>query len=49
MKYMDYVKSFVGSSLLFYILILFKGSEIKIYIGLKVWKLVNNFDGEIIW
>jgi hypothetical protein len=45
-KYVGYVKSSVGGNL-FYILILFDGSEIKIYIGLEVWKFVNNFDGEM--
>ena len=47
MKYMVRVKSSVGSSWLFYVLILFKGSEIKTYVGLEVWKLVSNFDGEL--
>jgi hypothetical protein len=44
---MGYVTSSVGISLLFCVLILFKGSEIKIYIGLEVWQVVNNFDGEM--
>ena len=50
MKYMGYVKSSVGSSLLLYVLILFRGSEIKIYIGLEAWKMVNIFQMEkYIW
>jgi hypothetical protein len=43
-KYMGYVKSSVGSSFLLYILILCRGSEIKVYIGLEAWKLVNNVE-----